>query len=119
MKTLILLPMATVAGALFLSSCSTVKTAATKVGDGGREMTSDFEGPRIAGLFKRRPYIAEVREKDLKDMPLGEERAPQELPPGIHALLLHLGWRPHLPRRHRGDLGLASFDRRACLSLYG
>ncbi len=82
MKTLILLPMAAVAGALFLSSCSTVKTAATKVktaatkvGEGGRELSEDFQGPKIAGLFKRRPYVAEVRQKDLKDMPLGEERA--------------------------------------------
>lgn len=67
--------MAAVAGALLLSSCSSVKTAAKKVGDGGRELTGDFETPKIANLFKRRPYIAEVREKDLKEMPLGEERA--------------------------------------------
>jgi hypothetical protein len=75
MKTFILLPTAAVAGALVLSSCSTVKTTATKVGEGSRELTSDFEGPRIASLFRKRPYVAEVREKDLKKMPTGEERA--------------------------------------------
>ena len=77
-----LLPMAAVAGALILSSCSTVKTITAKakqakdaVGENAGELTSDFEAPKFAGIFKRRAKVVDVREKDLKDMPLGEERA--------------------------------------------
>ena len=70
-----LLPMAAIAGILCMSSCSSLSTAAHEAGEHGREFTSDFEGPRIAGLFQRRAPVVEVREKDLKEMPLGEERA--------------------------------------------
>jgi len=82
MNPLKYLPLAAVAGALLLSSCSTLTKVADKavkakeaVGETAGELTSDFEAPKFAGLFKRRAYVVDVREKDLKDMPLGEERA--------------------------------------------
>lgn len=78
----ILLAMAAVAGGLVLSSCSMMKSVTAKaskvgekVGANAGELASDFDTPKFAGLFKRRPDVVEVREKDLKEMPLGEERA--------------------------------------------
>jgi len=81
-KPFVVLPVAAVAGALMLSSCSTVSTIVAKaakakdsVGQTAGELAADFEAPKFGGLFKRRPHVVEVREKDLKNMPLGEERA--------------------------------------------
>jgi hypothetical protein len=71
----VLLPAAAASGILCLCSCSTIKSTAEQAGEAAGELTSDFETPKLAGFFGGNAPVVEVREKDLKDMPLGEERA--------------------------------------------
>ena len=58
--------------------CSTVKTTASKIGDASRQSLAkigDASRGSIASILPPRIPVVEVREKDLKEMPLGSERA--------------------------------------------
>jgi hypothetical protein len=59
------------AGACLMCNCSTLKSTAAKVGALSRQSVA-----KVGDLLpSRRPPVVEVREKDLKDLPLGHERA--------------------------------------------
>jgi len=58
--------------------CSTVKTTASKIGEASRESITKIgkaSHDSLAAILPSRIPVVEVREKDLKDMPLGSERA--------------------------------------------
>jgi len=69
--------------------CSTVKSTASKIGDASRNSMAkigdasrnsvakigDASRDSLAKLLPSRVPVVEVREKDLKEMPLGSERA--------------------------------------------
>lgn len=72
MNVRLLLPLALgVAGGCALTSCSSLKSTASKVGDFSRKSVA-----KVGDLLpSKRPPVVDVRQKDLKDMPLGHERA--------------------------------------------
>ena len=58
--------------------CSTVKTTASKIGEASRQSLAKIgEASRdsVTAILPSRIPVVEVREKDLKEMPLGSERA--------------------------------------------
>ncbi len=69
-RSLLLLALGT-AGGCVLSSCSTIKSTASKVGQISRDSVA-----KVGNLFpSNRPPVVEVRQEELKDLPLGHERA--------------------------------------------
>ncbi len=84
------LPKTMVAACLCLAcGCSTVKTTASKIGEGSRQSFAkigessrqsfakigDASRDSIAKILPSRVSVVEVREKDLEEMPLGHEQA--------------------------------------------
>jgi hypothetical protein len=58
------------AGLVGLSGCSAMKSAGAKVGETSRAAIA-----KVSKMFPTRVPVVEVREKQLKELPLGHERA--------------------------------------------
>lgn len=74
----ILLPLCALSGTLVATSCSSLTTTADKVGEFSRDSVakvSESVSEGVSNLLPSRVPVVEVREKDLKEMPLGDERA--------------------------------------------